>query len=193
MMSYRNDYVTGVALRIKALKQTIGFVSVFLFAVGSASTVLAQDWGYDTLVEPLPRPAWIEKVVVICEVPWADSERKKLKPHVQRLKDAGLSVVVMHSDGLCRLHTPDATERWPAECHAEVKASHAAGIKVLAGVYPFVGSRGPRDLLTSHPDWRARKDDRIPDAPGEGCQAHTWEVNVPQLDLHAAVVAEYHN
>jgi hypothetical protein len=151
--------------------------------------IRAQDWRYDTFVEPLPRPPWLEKVVVICESPWAGTERKALRPHVQRLKNAGFAVMVMYPDGFCRLYAPNATEQWPSECHAEIKAAHAAGIKVLAGVYPFVGSRGPRDLLTSHPEWRLRKDDRIPDSPGEGCLISPFGDAL--IDLLTARLKEY--
>jgi Glycosyl hydrolase-like 10/Beta-galactosidase trimerisation domain len=189
IMPHRRDHVTDVASRIKSLKRMLGFMSALLVGLGFPPTIKAHDWGYDTLVEPLPRPAWLEKVAVLCEIPWTNRERKTLKPHVQRLRDAGFSVAVMHSDGLCQLHTPDATERWPAECHAEVKASHAAGIKVLAGIYPFVGSRGARDLLTSHPEWRSRKDDQTPDAPGDGCLISPFGDAL--IDLLTARLKEY--
>ncbi len=127
------------------------------------------EWTYDTPIEAASRPAWMERVVMICESPWADGSRKALKPHVQALKDAGFTLMNMYPDGFCRLHPPEAGETWPAECRAEVAAMHAAGMKALAGVYPFVGSRGPSDLLTKHPEWRLRADDKTPEAPGLGC------------------------
>ena len=173
----------------KSLTRILCLVFTALSWFGPLPAILAQDWRYDTIVEPLPRPAWIEKVVLISESPWASAERNALRPNVRRLKNAGFSVMVMYPDGFCRLYAPNATETWPAECHAEVKAAHSAGIKVLAGVYPFVGSRGPRDLLASHPEWRLRKDDRIPDAPGEGCLISPFGDAL--IDLLTARLKEY--
>jgi hypothetical protein len=183
------DIMTNGAVRFKSLKRMLGLVSTVLSWFGPLPAVVAQDWRYDTIVESLPRPAWIEKVVLISESPWTNPKRLALRPNVQRLKNAGFSVMVMYPDGFCRLYAPHATEQWPVECHAEVKAAHAAGIKVLAGVYPFVGSRGPRDLLTSHPEWRLRKVDRIPDSPGEGCLISPFGDAL--IDLLTARLKEY--
>jgi Glycosyl hydrolase-like 10/Beta-galactosidase trimerisation domain len=188
-MDHRTDGTHRCPSRHKSLTHTLWFVSIVLFWCQSSPAILADDWRYDTLVEPLPRPAWIEKVALLCESPWANSERNSLRPNVRRLKDAGLSVMVMYPDGFCRLYAPEASETWPAECHREVRAAHAAGIKVLAGVYPFVGSRGPRDLLLKHPEWRSRKNDRIPDRPGEGCLLSPFGEAL--IDLLTARLKEY--
>jgi len=138
---------------------------------GDASVPAAEaPWNYDTPAKPSTRPAWMEKVVLICESPWAESKRQTLKPHIQRLKDAGLVVMNMYPDGFCRLDdSPQADDSWRRECVAETRAMHAQGMKVLAGAYPFVGSRGPRDILMAHPEWRLRKNDNVPEAPGNGC------------------------
>jgi len=134
------------------------------------ATAADVPWNYDTPRAPSTRPAWLDNVVMICESPWADSTRQKLKPHIQLLKDAGLVVMNMYPDGFCRLsNLPQNNPRWRTECLSEVRAMHALGMKVLAGAYPFVGSRGPTDLLIDHPEWRIRKDDNIPEAPGNGC------------------------
>ena len=81
-------------------------------------------WNYDTPVRPSPRPAWMEKVVLISESPWAEAQRQTLKPHIRRLKDAGFIVTVMYPDGFCRLYAPAADETWPQECLDETKAMH---------------------------------------------------------------------
>jgi hypothetical protein len=180
---------TGSVAHLKNLNRMLCLIPTVLCWLGALPAIMAQDWRYDAIVEPLPRPAWIEKVVLISESLWTSTERKALRPNVQRLRNAGFSVTVMYPDGFCRLYAPDAAESWPAECHAEVNAAHAAGIKVLAGVYPFVGSRGPRDLLTSHPEWRSRKDDRVPDSPGEGCLLSPFGDAL--IDLLTARVKEY--
>jgi hypothetical protein len=139
--------------------------------VAICSSAAGQDagWSYDTVVDPAPRPAWMERVVLICESPWTGPDRRSLKPSVADLKSAGFTVMNMYPDGFCRLYPPKPGETWPAECRAEVKAMHAAGMKALAGVYPFVGSRGAADILEAHPEWRRRSDDRVPPSPGEGC------------------------
>ena len=153
----------------------LAIVWALLAAVNAAPCLAAPDaadtaWHYDTPVEPSTRPAWMEKVVMLSESPWADSARQTLKPHIRRLKDAGFTVMHMYPDGFCRLDDlPQSDAGWRSKCLAETKAMHAQGMKVLAGVYPFVGSRGPRDLLMAHPEWRLRKNDAVPEAPGNGC------------------------
>jgi hypothetical protein len=147
-----------LALAAKAV--VLGLPMLFLPAPAAVSAAPAK-WSYDTVVEPTPRPAWMEKVVMICESPWADANRKELKPNMRVLKDAGFTLMNMYPDGFCRLYSATAGETWPQECHAEVKAMHAIGMKALAGCYPTVGSRGPRDLLTAHPEWQIRKGDAL--------------------------------
>ncbi len=183
-----NSMIHGAA-QLEFLRRMLCLVPTVLFWFGPLPAIMAQGSRYDTIVEPLPRPSWIEKVVLISESPWTSGERTALRPNIQQLKNAGFSVTVMYPDGFCRLYAPNPTEQWPAECHAEVKEAHAAGIKVLAGVYPFVGSRGPRDLLTSHPEWRLRKNDRIPDSPGEGCLISPFGDAL--IDLLTARLQEY--
>ena len=146
-------------------------------------------WRYDTPFEPSPRPIWMEKVVLICENLWADPERQTLKPHIRRLKDAGFVVMNMYPDSFCRLYAPAADDTWPQKCLEETRAMHAQGMKVLAGVYPFVGSRGPRDLLMAHPEWRLRKDDKVPEAPGNGCLLSPYGETV--IDLLVARIREF--
>lgn len=149
-----------------ALVLMAAFVSARVSAAASAEV----SWHYDTAVEPSVRPAWMEKVVLICESPWTDSKRQVLKPHIRRLKDSGFIVMNMYPDGFCRLDAgPHNDDAWRQHCLVETRAMHAQGMKVLAGVYPFVGSRGPRDLVLAHPEWRVRKNDAVPEAPGNGC------------------------
>src|SRR5688572_28332546 len=127
---------------------------------------------YDQVVEPLPRPAWLERAFMFCmpyETPYQGSP-PELKPWAARLKERGFVLLGMYPDSLCRLYRPASKEEeWSEACRAEVKRMHSLGLKVLAGVYPFVGSRGPRDLLTAHPEWRQRADASVPAAPGSEC------------------------
>jgi len=128
-----------------------------------------SKWGYDTIVDPSTRPAWLEKAILISENPWVNRDKRQLKPWIKILKDAGFNVVNMYPDSFCRLYAPEAGGKWSRECHEEVKAMHEVGLFVLAGCYPTVGERGPRDLLTEHPEWRLRKNGKVPDSPGMGC------------------------
>lgn len=138
-------------------------------SISKAQTNSVDGWMYDTVVQPLPAPAWMDKVVMICDTPWVDQSRNAVKPWVKILLDADFVPMNMYPDSFCRLWEPSKDEIWPQECHAEVKAMHARGMKVLAGVYPTVGERGPRDLLNAHPEWRSRQENKVPDAPGLGC------------------------
>ncbi|MEI6915888.1 MAG: beta-galactosidase trimerization domain-containing protein, partial [Armatimonadota bacterium] len=155
-----------------------------------ALTSSASAWHYDTVVEPMSRPAWMEKVVIICESSaWAQPDRKVVNPNVKTWLDAGFTPMYMYPDGFCRLYAPSSDEGWPAECHAEVKAMHAAGMKALAGCYPTVGSRGPRDLLNDHPDWRLRTDENVPEGPGTGCLVSPFGDAL--IDLLISRIKEY--
>ena len=67
------DNMTNGPARLKSLKRILCLVPSVLAWFGPLPAIMAQDWRYDTIVEPLPRPAWIEKVVLISESPWADA------------------------------------------------------------------------------------------------------------------------
>jgi hypothetical protein len=164
-------------------------LGAWMMALALPVAAHAAPWSYDTVVQPLPRPAWMEKVVLICESPWADAGKKTLRPHIKILRDAGFKVMNMYPDGFCRLYAPTAGETWSQECHAEVKAMHDAGMIVLAGCYPTVGERGPRDLLMEHPEWRMRADDKVPPGPGMGCLVSPFGEAV--ADLLISRVKEY--
>ena len=164
-------------------------LALFLITLAGNAAFAANEWAYDTPTQPYPRPAWIENVVMVCEPLWADKEATKLKPHLQMLKDAGFSLLMMYPDSFCRLYAETTTETWSSYCTTETRAAHVAGVKVLAGCYPFVGSRGPRDLLMAHPEWRLRKDDKVPEGPGEGCLVSPYGDAVG--DLLASRVKQY--
>jgi len=54
------------------------------------------EWGYDTPVAPVDRPAWLEKVVVVQEPLWEDTAKTQLKPRIKALQEAGFSVLAMY-------------------------------------------------------------------------------------------------
>ena len=169
-------------------KYLLNLVSTLILLAAPAQAG-AEAWSYDTVVPPVNRPAWLEKVVMICEAPWADRDKRLLKPQIKMLKDAGFSVMNMYPDGFCRLYAPGTNDNWPRECHEEVRAMHDAGMFVLAGCYPTVGERGPRDLLEQHPEWRLRKDDKVPESPGLGCLVSPFGEAV--IQLLASRIKEY--
>src|SRR5439155_7633268 len=94
-----------------------------------------------TYTAPTPRPAWLEKVALICESPFTAPDRKTVKPFVQKLIAAGFTVANMYPGGYFPLYEPKPGEQAPslAACRAEVEAMHKAGMKALAGTYPTVG------------------------------------------------------
>ncbi len=153
-------------------------VMVVLFALGgwpSWSEDSMSLMTYDQFVEPLPRAEWLDHVMMYC-MPYTPAYTNPDNPEptawARRLQEAGFVVAGMYTDGFCRLYTPTEGETWPEECHAEVKRMHALGMKCIAGAYPFVGERGPRDLLVDHPEWRQRRDAKVPEAPGSGCMVN---------------------
>ncbi|MHB8969884.1 MAG: beta-galactosidase trimerization domain-containing protein [Pirellulaceae bacterium] len=143
--------------------------------VSTSEIARGQDGGYDTVVEPLPRPAWLDRIMMFClpyQPAYEAGDTIKPMPWAQRLQEAGFVLAGMYPDGFCRLYEPAEGEDWPEKCRAEVTHMHALGMKVIAGVYPFVGERGPRDLLTAHPEWRLRSGNEIPAGPGRGCMVN---------------------
>jgi hypothetical protein len=157
-------------------KHLIVIVGFIIFNGGTGwSETIASPMLYDQYVEPLPRAEWLEHVMMFC-MPYTPAYinpgNPEPTPWARRLQEAGFVVAGMYTDGFCRLYAPTQGETWPGDCHAEVKRMHALGMKCIAGAYPFVGERGPRDLLMDHPEWRLRREDKVPDAPGNGCMVN---------------------
>lgn len=161
----------------KLLQRITPLALLLCAALAQATTVsLPADWGYDTPVPPLPRAAWLDKVAVVCmpyETPYETSGTQvTLKPWAKKLQDAGLTIAAMYPDGLCRLYEETPSEPWAEACRLEVARCHKLGIKVIAGAYPFVGSRGPRDIIAAHPEWRIQWEGVQPDSVGIGCMVN---------------------
>ena len=92
----------------------------------------------------------------------------------EALGEAGAGCRVHHAGDVSRQFLPPLGTHWRRKMARRVprgkwRAMHKAGIKALAGVYPFVASRGPRDILEQHPEWRIRQTDEIPQKDYLGC------------------------
>lgn len=150
-------------------------VSVMILAISPAIFAVdkeAIDWGYDTFVEPVRQAKWLEKVYMTEPAYLAfyeGDEVKRLRPWAQKMKEAGFNLAAMYNDGFCRLYDSTEQVNWSDACRKEVRIMHSLGVKVIAGAYPFVGKRGPRDILNEHPEWRKRYTDKVPEGPGLGC------------------------
>lgn len=147
-------------------------VGIVVSASSQTNPADSNAWRYDTPMSALPRPAWLDRVMMFCmpfETPYETAPTYRLKPWAKELQRAGFTLMGMYPDSFCRLYGPEPGDTWPESCRSEVRRMHALKMKVLAGVYPHVGERGPRDLLTEHPEWRLRDTDAVPDAPGNGC------------------------
>ena len=132
----------------------------------------AVEWGYDTVVEPVPRAKWLEKVYMTepAYLPFYEGDKvKQLRPWAQKMKEAGFHLAAMYNDSFCRLYDSTDEVSWADACRKEVEIMHSLGVRVIAGAYPFVGERGPRDILHEHPEWRKRNSEKIPGGPGLGC------------------------
>ncbi len=125
--------------RLADIVRLILLVSVTMVSV--SETVGGQDWGYDTVVESLPRSAWLDRVMMFClpyHPAYEAGDTIKPMPWAQRLQEAGFVLAGMYPDGFCRLYEPVEGEAWPAKCREEVAHMHALGMKVIAG--------GPLDI-----------------------------------------------
>ncbi len=140
-----------------------------LLLAATVSGARAQaPWSYDTPIDATTRPAWLDKAVMIGEDAWTPPARTSLKPYIRALRDAGFTVMRLYSDEF-RLYPSGASDTWPADFQAEVGEMHTAGMKVIVSIYPVDVSRGARDLVFEHPEWRLRSNDRTPGAPGLAC------------------------
>ena len=154
------------------VRKGVLWVASVLMALNAAHVASAADFTYDTVVEPWPRPAWLDRVYLFepsYQPPLVNGE---LAPWAKEMQAQGIQLAGMYNDGFCRLKGDPNNDDWAKACHEEVKLMHSHNIKVVAGCYPFVGSRGPADLLKEHPEWLKLRPDGMPDGhPNElhGC------------------------
>ena len=123
--------------------------------MGAAGAVepLPADWTYSTVQEPLPQQPWVDKVVYLEAgyiVPFADPERKTLKPWAQSLKDAGFEIFT---------HAP---LEWTADLNAQ-------GFRVMRYLRPTVKEGWIAEATDGHPEWLRIGEDGKPIAENDLC------------------------
>ena len=130
-------------------------------------------WRYDIPVSLESRPGWTEKAIMIFDSPFTDDQLTQLAPWSKKLQKHGYTIMrsFYAEKGWCRLSEPSTGANWKDECHAVIKAYHAAGIKVIAGAAPITNDRdiGAGELLENHPEWIAHSDDPGFGQGGYGC------------------------
>ncbi|MEI6914961.1 MAG: alpha-amylase family protein, partial [Armatimonadota bacterium] len=115
----------------------IAFAAVVVFGIVGGAQAKSLGWGYDTVVKPLPRPTWMENIVIIDSYqnwPFTDGEQTALVPWAQKLKDAGFTIV-----------TYGTLEK--------AENMHKLGIKVIIGMRPPVAEGWNAEAIKSHPEW----------------------------------------
>lgn len=129
--------------------QCCGRMLISLAMVASLSVVGEAgglDWGYDTVVKPLPRPSWMENIVIIDSYqnwPFTDGEQNALVPWAKKLQDAGFTIM-----------TYGTIEK--------AENMRKLGIKVVYGMRPPVAEGWKEEAIHSHPEWLQQKEPGVP-------------------------------
>jgi len=130
-------------------------VIAVLAAVCAQASADGKDlgWSYDTVAKRLDRPAWLDNVVIIDSyqnVPFANDEKTELVPWAKRLQDAGLTIL-----------TYVAADK--------VAGAHAAGVKVVYGMRPFIAEGWMAEAIKAHPEWLLHTKPGVPSSKEAAC------------------------